>query len=153
MTKLIPLLQKTLSFVLLRKKEDSGFGATPLLPATLEDTFYALKILNYLQEMGILGNYEPEADMGLKAFLKSLSFESLEGEPRKLYQLLECYRLTRLKRDLSKVSEYIKNFEGTLTLERAYYLGRLSEISHERIVIMKTLPFKTVKDLFMGLYL
>jgi len=29
--------------------------------------------------MGILGNYEPEADMGLKAFLKSLSFESLEG--------------------------------------------------------------------------
>jgi len=51
------------------------------------------------------------------------------------------------------VSDYIKNFEGTLTLERAYYLGRLSEISHKRIVIMKTFPFRTVKDLFMGLYL
>jgi len=102
----MPLLQKTLSFVLSRKKEDSGFGATPLLPATLEDTFYALKILDYLQEMEILGNYKPERDQGLKAFLQGLSFESLEGEPRKLYQLLECYRLTRLKRDLTRVSDH-----------------------------------------------
>jgi len=32
-----------LSFVGARRKEEGGYGATPLLPATVEDTYHALK--------------------------------------------------------------------------------------------------------------
>ena len=36
-------LNKLIDFVLKREKSEGGFGATPFLPATIEDTYYAVK--------------------------------------------------------------------------------------------------------------
>jgi hypothetical protein len=38
-------LNKVIDFVLKKEKDEGGFGATPLLPPTIEDTYYAVKIL------------------------------------------------------------------------------------------------------------
>jgi prenyltransferase beta subunit len=38
-------LNKVIDFILKREKSEGGFGATPLLPPTIEDTYYAVKAL------------------------------------------------------------------------------------------------------------
>jgi len=36
-------LNKVIDFVLKKEKDEGGFGATHLLPPTIEDTYYAVK--------------------------------------------------------------------------------------------------------------
>ena len=43
------LSSRTIEFVLARQKDDGGFGATPHLPSTVEDTYYALSLLDMLR--------------------------------------------------------------------------------------------------------
>jgi len=43
------LCRKTIEFVLTRQKDDGGFGATPYLPSTVEDTYYGLSLLDMLK--------------------------------------------------------------------------------------------------------
>ena len=45
------ILSGIISFVEARRKEEGGYGATPLLPATVEDTYHALRILDLLCRM------------------------------------------------------------------------------------------------------
>ena len=42
------LAAKTIEFVLARQKGDGGFGATPYLPSTVEDTYFGLSLLDML---------------------------------------------------------------------------------------------------------
>jgi len=41
-----------LGFVQARRKESGGYGATPLLPATVQDTYHALRIVKTLSNHG-----------------------------------------------------------------------------------------------------
>ncbi len=43
------LKQNSIGFVLKREKENGGFASTPLLPATIEDTYFATEILKLLE--------------------------------------------------------------------------------------------------------
>lgn len=45
----------TIPFVLARRKENGGFGATPKLPATIQDTYHALHILRLADRCGAAG--------------------------------------------------------------------------------------------------
>ena len=44
------IFNAVMPFVLARKKESGGFGATPRLPATIEDTYHALQILQLARQ-------------------------------------------------------------------------------------------------------
>ena len=46
--KINEVFSRAIDFVLLREKREGGFGATPKLPATIEDTFHSLKIIEFL---------------------------------------------------------------------------------------------------------
>lgn len=40
------IIKGATKFVLKREKEEGGFAGTPLLPPTIEDTYFAIKVLN-----------------------------------------------------------------------------------------------------------
>lgn len=65
---------KLIEFVLMREKEEGGFGATPLLPPTIEDTYFAIKILNLLNYSL---NIEKHANFLLSFDLLTLSLDPL----------------------------------------------------------------------------
>ncbi|WP_353683756.1 hypothetical protein V4D30_07700 [Thermodesulfovibrio sp. 3907-1M] len=45
------VLYECYQFVIQRRKPEGGFAATPLLPATVEDTYHALMIIQSLKEL------------------------------------------------------------------------------------------------------
>jgi hypothetical protein len=45
-----PIITAAIPFVAARKKETGGFGATPRLPATIQDTYHALHILQLARQ-------------------------------------------------------------------------------------------------------
>ncbi|AIH03897.1 MAG: Prenyltransferase/squalene oxidase [Thermodesulfobacterium sp. 37_54] len=53
-------------FVKMRKRENGGFGATPYLPPTIEDTYYALEILKALEKFDPSINSKLLIDQRLK---------------------------------------------------------------------------------------
>ncbi|MBI4791210.1 MAG: hypothetical protein HY789_00315 [Deltaproteobacteria bacterium] len=83
-------------FVEKRRKAAGGFGATPRLPATIEDTFYALHILLLARSIGVpTPGPEPEADPGLHAWLDNAR-RTLQPGLRTIFHLLSSCRLAGL---------------------------------------------------------
>ncbi|NPA39299.1 MAG: hypothetical protein GXO57_02500 [Thermodesulfobacteria bacterium] len=101
------LLSGVKEFVLKREKPDGGFGATPLLPPTIEDTYFALKTLYELGEEVSLEKHEK--------FLLSQDILKLTFEPaQKLLELLSIFKsiekLLQLKsQDLKVLIKRAKN--------------------------------------------
>ncbi|WP_456433406.1 prenyltransferase/squalene oxidase repeat-containing protein [Thermosulfuriphilus sp.] len=63
------IVSKVTPFILTREKAGGGFGATPKLPATVEDTYYALRALRL---MGYKSNHQ-----ATKEWLKRQLFERM----------------------------------------------------------------------------
>jgi len=144
-------LSECLSFTLQRKKQDGGFAATPLLPATVEDTYHALKILDSLNKLGLKTEYEPANDESL---INWLMRKKTEKEPKVFYQLLRSYQIASLSIDKAQVKHYINSFKGFLDLERYFYLAKLSELAETDLPkINKSFKYKIAKARWMFLYL
>ncbi len=77
-------VQKLKHYVKERQKAEGGFGLTPGLPATVEDTFYAVGILELLGQ-------EPGGLDQTRAYLEHLSGD-LSGPRKIFYQYLELRR-------------------------------------------------------------
>jgi len=101
------LLSGVKDFVLKREKSEGGFGATPLLPSTIEDTYFALKTLHEIKE-----------DVSLEKhinFLLSQDILKLTFEPaQRLFELLKMFnsveKLIELKsKDLKVLIKRAKN--------------------------------------------
>lgn len=137
-------------FVMQRKKQEGGFAATPLLPATVEDTYQALKIIEALRKLDLHINYKPREDEALKIWL---SQNKKWKEPKVFYQFLRVCLLCNIKKDFLQQS---KDFliSGVITLERAFYLAKISELINHPMPPIKKLPAPQVaKDLCMFIYL
>lgn len=116
-----------LQFVLARKKQNGGFAMTPLLPATVEDTYYAVKILK------ILAHPIPSSTKTYIAFLRWSDYYL----PKNLYQLVILYQAMEQvlpTKQLSETIAYILKREK-ISLEHLAYLARL----------LKLLNLKTLK--------
>lgn len=121
------LLTGTVPFVMARRKETGGFGATPKLPATIEDTYHALRILHLVRLQSA-----PRAtanglgpDKRLRTFL-----ESRIGVPkagiRTIFQFLWCRRAAGLSSDPDPVAAAVLNgMRTSVSLEDWYYLARI----------------------------
>lgn len=135
---LMEFLYECYKFVMQRRKQDGGFASTPLLPATIEDTYHALKIIKTLKKFGLNIDYQPDKDKTLKLWLYS---NKKWNEPKVFYQLLRISMLCNIKVD-KKFSEQFKNSQraGTVTLERAYYLAKISELINFHLSDIGKLP-------------
>ncbi|MFP3866795.1 MAG: prenyltransferase/squalene oxidase repeat-containing protein [Desulfobacteraceae bacterium] len=107
--------RKLADYVLERQKPSGGFGLTPRLPATLEDTYYAVRILEILGQEEVLNQtplyvsqQEPEISRGVKM----------------VYALLYL----RQKFHLPMGKPLLLNMDRIPSLEEAYYWRKIAEI-------------------------
>jgi len=99
-SKLRDIFMAAIPFVTVRRKPDGGFGATPRLPATIEDTFNALHILRLAKEFEAVdeSGLDPSADKNLRAYL-AVRRQTLPAGIRITFQLLWCCKAIGLEFD------------------------------------------------------
>jgi len=87
------ILAAVVPFVEARRKPSGGFGATPKLPATIEDTYYALNILNLARQYEAVEGkgFAPDSDENLRSYLDGCR-RSLSPGARTTFHLLWCCR-------------------------------------------------------------
>ncbi len=139
-------------FVMQRKKQEGGFSATSLLPATVEDTYHALKIIKDMDKFGLAFDYKPDRDESLKSWL----YQNMKWkEPKVFYQFLRICIFCNIeikKEFLEQSMDFL--VYGKITLERAFYLAKISELMNFQMPYIKKLPApKIAKDLYMYIYL
>ena len=114
-------------FFLQRRKRQGGFSATPRLPATIEDTYHALRSLDILSRMGIQvsgGLFE-----GHSPFLKAKLDEGAFGMEN-LFRLVWSLRyLGIIDRDEAAMTVWpLVQERITGHLEDLFYLKRLAKL-------------------------
>ncbi|MDW7973148.1 MAG: prenyltransferase/squalene oxidase repeat-containing protein [Thermodesulfovibrio sp.] len=144
-------LDNCYNFVIKRKRQEGGFAATPLLPPTIEDTYHALKIIKDLREFGLYIDYSPQEDETLKIWL--YQNKTTLREPKNFYQFLRVCLMCNF--EIESLKQYTNLlFSGIITLERIFYLVKISELFNLSLPEINKLPFsKVVKDLWMTIYL
>ncbi len=150
------LIEKTLQFVSERKKETGGFGATRLLPPTVEDTYHALMILLTIQEETDIETL-PLDDNGLKSFLREREAEPTKNA-RTLFQIAKSMITIRMEPDQKKLKDFaLYRISQDVPLEEIYYSARIfNEILQEEFPcpshILNLKTWRTAKDLRMLMY-
>lgn len=141
------------NFVIQRKRQEGGFAATPLLPPTIEDTYHALKIIKDLREFALDIDYYPQEDEFLKAWLYKNKTITILREAKIFYQFLRVCLICDI--EIESLKQYTNLlFSGIITLERIFYLVKISELIKLSLPEIKNLPIPTiVKDLWMTVYL
>jgi hypothetical protein len=125
-TKMLPeltdLAKIVLPFVAARRKENGGYGATPMLPATVEDTYYALRILSSLKNHGSPCYTE---DKALREYLSSLRGKEWAGA-RTTFHFLAACRMAEVAVDVEKTELFIeKRLAKARDLDERYYCTRI----------------------------
>lgn len=162
---LTDLFMAAVQFVSSRRKDTGGFSATPKLPATIEDTYHALRILNLAGKYGVTEG-EPD-DSGIEDNLRSYLTSRLARisfGTRTTFQLLWCCRMAGVELNLDNaVAHLIDRMPVSASLEDWYYFARMNrEIlgkrsplnpgwSHAEIVLQK--DWRSVDEAWMHLYL
>lgn len=145
-------LNKSKEFILLRfKKELGGFGATPLLPPTLEDTYFGVKALYFLDK-DELNNYSSQIYQFLSNYLKKSPLDLIS-----LYRVLAILRLIGkgdLPKDLNLSGLSLEKFIVEKSALRLYSLWSIATHLRERKILknikefIKNYPIKTLEDLY-----
>jgi len=141
---------RVIEYFRVRKKEGGGFGQTPRLPATIEDTYYALRCLRVLKEASI--PIPPELLKGHESFLLRLWRKDLV-DPRAIYQLLWSMGFIGINLDIP-----IIRYSKVKTLDNLFYMARIQNEFMKKGPLEKganvqAREVRTVKDLRMYLYL
>ena len=114
-------LRKAVFFTLDRKKDDGGFGATPKLPATLEDTYHGLRILDGVERYcGLPKGVELERELHSQFLLYFVSKKPNLGM-KGAYQLIWCMKRCSLCAKAERIAK--KDFLNSTPqgLEDIYY--------------------------------
>jgi len=111
--------EKLEHYVLERQKDGGGFGLTPRLPATVEDTYYAVRILELL---------ESQADLSSsRAYVCGLE-QSLSRRAKLIYEVLYLRR----KFACPPTGSLPPPAPGLL--EETYYFGEIAKIWHNAAI-------------------
>lgn len=111
------------SFVAKRRKATGGYGATPRLPATIEDTHEAVAISQYLTVLAPDTRlpFPPETDPELHDYLREIVRRNWPG-PRTTSQLLQTCRFLGIPLDRERVRKYTAGHRpGQNDLSTIYY--------------------------------
>ncbi len=154
------MLEDAVKFVLMRVKESGGFGATPHLPATIQDTFYGLSIISMLSGFGEV--LPPEHHEATKRYLRT-TIPQENWSFKALYHYFKaCQLLNMISQVKSRViSIYRKKTNHCHGLQDVYYLSLLKrevKLKEEggggpgfKKVPPTDLSWKTVTELWMKL--
>lgn len=146
-------------YVLTRRKATGGFSATPRLPATIQDTYHALRILTALSRHGV--ETTVAGDGPLLEYLTRPS--GAERHNAKVtFQRLASLALAGAEGKPGPILDFVhRRLTETLDLEERYYCCRLvREIAPHDEPTCDWLPspqppwsFRTASELWMLLYL
>ncbi|MGQ9745782.1 MAG: prenyltransferase/squalene oxidase repeat-containing protein [Dissulfurimicrobium sp.] len=163
--KLRGILSSIFSFIHERRKDTGGFAATPRLPATIEDTYYAIDSLELLNKFSSPGawfsDYDARKDSALLLYL-SVPFHLFSDEVKTVFQFLKSRRLLGLEIDHNAVRAYVHSqLNAPFSLQRWYYLSKiLNEVLDGEPVLASAFPkvvgrfrWRTVSEAWMCLYL
>ncbi len=147
------ILKEAVSFVEKRAKKTGGFGATPNLPATIEDTYHAFRIINLTQRW--IGNdpTKMKGSFGIhRAYLRSRMSMSETG-PKTLFQLLWSCKFTGLPVEQNRILKLIiDRSRKDSRIESWYYFASiltLFKVEPARILTCKA--FKPDVSFFDGI--
>ncbi len=112
--------KKLTHFVLARQKQDGGFGLTPRLPATVEDTYYAVRILELLGE--------DETLTRTRDYLERLDW-SISRRARTTYALVYLRR----KFACPIICPPRPSGKSLQVLEEAYYWQKIARICKKKL--------------------
>jgi hypothetical protein len=157
------ILSGILYFVQSRCKEEGGYGATPLLPATVEDTYHALCTIEILGKIRSLGNVLAFSRHkgSLRRYLTSVA-DTPWLSARTTFQVLHCASLAGLALHSGKTKDYIrlKLMKPTGLAERYFCARILREVLavHDMTVwskarMVRFVKWRTARELWMKLYL
>ena len=111
-----------LPFVGARRKESGGYGATPMLPATVEDTYYALRILSTLKPQA---SHSFTQDRALKNYLTKISETEWVGA-RTTFHFLAACAMVKIPVDPDKTILFVKRrLAKTQELDERYFCTRI----------------------------
>jgi hypothetical protein len=151
-------------FVEKRRKPAGGFGATPRLPATIEDTFYALQILLLARSIAVPTEVpEPEADDGLRVWLDNAR-RTLQPGLRTIFHLLSSCRLAGVEPAgdalLAAVLARLRAgatlpdwYDGVRIMAAFFTPGPRSLLADSSLATLREMPWHTVDEAWMRLTL
>lgn len=153
-------LAEVLGFVLARQKKSGGFSATPMLPPTAEDTYYALRILTTLKQHS---SSLYDQDTVLKDYLFRLG-QTEWRSARTTFHLLASSCMAAVPVDIPKADMFVKKRIGeTADLAEHYYCARIARevlgLTDEGVRTGQlagdhaTLTWHNASELWMNLYL
>lgn len=146
------------AFLQKRRKKSGGFGATPKLPVTVQDTYHALSIICTL---GRQKEMRLDEDAALRDYLAKAT-EVERHDAKITYQLLACARMLGLPLDTQKAAAFIdRRLAETTQLEERYYCCRIEremlDLLGERFLSLAgpdtTWRFRAASELLMLLSL
>jgi hypothetical protein len=154
------LKEEILSFVMARWQDSGGFGLTPTLPATIEDTYHALRILETM-----LPDSEQFEEVLENPCLKTFLSRAEDKESwslRTAYQYLFSCGLCELEPEPGWLKRFLaEKGKGELSLCDCYYFMKILKDkddtpSIEPDALLKstgTKRWRTARELRMSLYL
>ena len=163
--KLRDICMAAIPFVMARRKTTGGFGATPMLPATIEDTYHALNILNLARKYHAACDREsgPFTENNLLFYLTARRLSLLAGS-RTTFQMLWCCRIAGLELDRDAIeAAVIAKMKAYDSLEVWFYCTRiLAEVlggkswpiaDKRNLIAILDRPWRTVDEAWMHMYL
>lgn len=132
------ILSAAIPFVEARRKPSGGFGATPKLPTTIEDTYHALNVFGLIRQHGgaVEKKFDPFADENLRSYLDGCR-RTLSVGIKTTFQMLWCCRTAGVAFDPDAVEEAVINsIRAYPSLEGWYYYARIMAEVLERKPLM-----------------
>jgi prenyltransferase beta subunit len=118
------ITEGVLAFLKARWKEDGGYGATPMLPATVEDTYHALRILAARGRKDAPAVSEAFALRNYLARAKAIG----ELDARTTFHLLSACRLAGIPVDAAAAMAFVgRRHAATKELAERYYCARIGK--------------------------
>jgi len=117
-------------FIYSRVQPEGGFSFSPTTPPTLEDTYFALRLLEELQEYSISTQTE--------SYITRLNQKEFH-QPKHLYQLATIYRIIHLTDTENSLPDtIIHNHEFVInTLSDLYYMVLTKELLHMQVTLTR----------------
>jgi hypothetical protein len=147
-----------INFVEARRKETGGYAATPCLPATVEDTYNALRII---ETLGDTPGHFYRQDTALKEYLSRMA-ETDWVTARTTFHVLYACRLAGVRVDESRTMTLVeRRMRAPFDLSERYYCARIMKevLGAADNAVMKITgdyvpaDWRTAAELWMILYL
>jgi prenyltransferase beta subunit len=159
------IFRETIPFVTARRKANGGFGATPRLPATIEDTYHALNILGLARRYYAVteSEFNSIVDENLSSYLAACR-QNLPAGVRTTFQLFWCCRFVGQKFDPHAIeTTVLAKMAVSDFLADWYYGARIfGEVEDGRFRKLADAPhfasildnrYRTVKEVWQHMYL